>query len=265
MERVCDGPRGEGDVVADDPELVDCSVPGLVGVAPCVVVRARVAVGGLFGEHVPDRDEHGVLDGDDGLEGSTAGGDAPVLGGEVGALCPGGGHGRDAQGALEVGVGWSGVGGPAPGPTSPPAGSSPPTPDQPTPTSRAPWASRPWPPPGQRAPTSPPSTGASPPAADPSRPSSPSSTPCSSRSGTCSPNKPPTATLAPTTTHGATPTRPGTEQSTNSGSSATTSPSPRGRSQTRSTSESSRQTTSRPPHRSPQVASFAHRRGRPDP
>src|SRR5674476_1226214 len=122
-----DGPRGEGDVVADDPELVDCSVPGLVGVAPCVVVRARVAVGGLFGEHVPDRDEHGVLDGDDGLEGSAAGGDAPVLGGEVGALCPGGGHGRDAQGALEVGVGWSGVGGldPAGGLVGPGAGPGP--------------------------------------------------------------------------------------------------------------------------------------------
>jgi hypothetical protein len=53
-------------------------VRDLVGVQPGVVVGAWVAVGGLVVDHVPDRDEHGVLDGDDGLEGAAAGGDAPV-------------------------------------------------------------------------------------------------------------------------------------------------------------------------------------------
>src|ERR1035438_1172238 len=102
-------------------------VRDLVGVQPGVVVGAWVAVGGLVVDHVPDRDEHGVLDGDDGLEGAAAGGDAPVLGGQVGALGPCGGHGCDAEGALEVGVGWSGAGGldPSGGLVGPQAGPGP--------------------------------------------------------------------------------------------------------------------------------------------
>ena len=71
--RACEGSGGQGDGVADGCELVDGLVLDLVGVQPGVVVGAWVAVGDLAVDHVPDRDERGVLDGDDGLEGAAAG------------------------------------------------------------------------------------------------------------------------------------------------------------------------------------------------
>ena len=71
--RACEGSGGPGDGAADGCELVDGLVLDLVGVQPGVVVGAWVAVGDLAVDHVPDRDERGVLDGDDGLEGAAAG------------------------------------------------------------------------------------------------------------------------------------------------------------------------------------------------
>src|SRR5665647_3506891 len=68
--------RGQGDVVADGAELVDCSVPGLVGVEAGEVVGSGVAVALVLDEHVPGRDDDRVLDGDDGLERSFSGRDA---------------------------------------------------------------------------------------------------------------------------------------------------------------------------------------------
>jgi hypothetical protein len=74
----------EGDLVAHPAELFDGAVFGFVGVESGVEVCTRVVVEGAVGAHVPDRGEYGVLDRDDCFDRSASGGDAPVLGPEVG-------------------------------------------------------------------------------------------------------------------------------------------------------------------------------------
>ena len=75
-----------------------------------VEVASGVVVELAGGEHVPDGDEHGVFDGDDCFDGSSAGSDATVLGGKVGVVAAGCGHGCDPEGSFEVGVAWPGAG-----------------------------------------------------------------------------------------------------------------------------------------------------------
>src|SRR5680860_1831615 len=83
---------------------------GSVRVQPGVEVGAGVVVEGAGGGHVPDRDEHGVLDSDDRLHRSTAWRDASVLDSQVGVLGPSRRHRRGTEGALGVGVAGSGLG-----------------------------------------------------------------------------------------------------------------------------------------------------------
>src|SRR5664279_4518443 len=98
------GQRVEGDVVAELSQLVQGALFGLVGVASGVVVPAEVGVGDVGGEHVPDRGEQGVFDGDEGFHRAAAGGDASVAGGESGVLfASGDAECGDAEGAFEVG------------------------------------------------------------------------------------------------------------------------------------------------------------------
>jgi hypothetical protein len=108
---------GEGDVVAEGFELVDCGAgfAGCVGVLGVVVgAEVVVAVGGV-GEEVSDGDEDGTGGGDDGFEFAAAFSDASVAFAEEG-FCSGGGGGRDAEGAFEVGVAFAGFAGSGFGP-----------------------------------------------------------------------------------------------------------------------------------------------------
>lgn len=79
----------EGDLVAHLSELVEGALFGLVGVEPGVVVAAEIVVVDAVGDHVPDRDEDGVLDGDDRFDWSAPRRDAPVFGGQVGVAAAG--------------------------------------------------------------------------------------------------------------------------------------------------------------------------------
>src|SRR4051812_2836672 len=63
---------GQGDVVAQLLELVEGALLGPVRVAPGVEVAAGLAVEHAIYEHVPDGDEHGVLDRDDRLDRSAS-------------------------------------------------------------------------------------------------------------------------------------------------------------------------------------------------
>src|SRR5680860_156763 len=76
----------EGDFVAHRFELVECPVLGAFGVESGEEVRAGVLVEGAVAAHVPDRDEHRVLDRDVGFHRPASCGDPAVAGAEVGAL-----------------------------------------------------------------------------------------------------------------------------------------------------------------------------------
>ena len=73
-------------MVAELLELVHGVASGAFGVAAGVVVGAGVVVERSGVGHIPDRDQDGVFDRDECFLGSAAGGDASVLGGEVGAV-----------------------------------------------------------------------------------------------------------------------------------------------------------------------------------
>src|SRR5271163_198988 len=98
------GERLEGDAVAEGLELFDRAGLGLGWDVSGEVVGAGVAVEGAVGEHVPPRDQHRVLNGDERFHRPAAVGDAPVLRAEVGALRPASRQSGDAERAFEVPV-----------------------------------------------------------------------------------------------------------------------------------------------------------------
>src|SRR5215203_4553771 len=81
----CGSGRGEGDLVAEPLELVDGVAACAVGVAVGVVVGAGVVIERTGVGHIPDCDQDRVFDRDECFLCSAAGGDASVLGGEIGA------------------------------------------------------------------------------------------------------------------------------------------------------------------------------------
>src|SRR5215207_1391169 len=100
----------EGDVVAESLELTECVSLESFGIAVGEVVRAGVVVEGAGVGHGPDRGQDGVLDGDECLLGSAPGSDPLVLRRQVGAVGVGYRQRGGSEGALEVGVTWSGCG-----------------------------------------------------------------------------------------------------------------------------------------------------------
>src|SRR3954453_9831508 len=108
--------RFEGDGVAEGFELADVVSFPLVGIgAAAVVVGAEVVEPGLrIGQQVPDDDQYGSSDGDDGAFFAPAPGEAPVAFAEEGAGLADG-YRRFAQGPGQVAVAVSG-GSPAPRP-----------------------------------------------------------------------------------------------------------------------------------------------------
>ena len=76
-----------------------------------VVVRSWVLVVGAGAEHVPDGGEDCPFDRDDGFEFSAAGGDAAILGAQVGVALSGYRHGGGAKSGFEVTVPGPGGGG----------------------------------------------------------------------------------------------------------------------------------------------------------
>ena len=101
----------QGDAVAHRLELSDGSFLGSVGVEAGEELRAGVFLERAGGAHVPDRDEHGVLDCDIGLLRSAPRGDAPVSGIEVGVGVLRAGHRRGTKCSLQVRVAGSGAAG----------------------------------------------------------------------------------------------------------------------------------------------------------
>jgi hypothetical protein len=97
-----------GDLVAEGLEVAYGTGCAFAGVVPAVVVRSWVLVVGAGAEHVPDGGEDCSFDRDDGSEFSAAGGDASVLGAEVGVALSGCRHGGGAKGSFEVAVPGSG-------------------------------------------------------------------------------------------------------------------------------------------------------------
>ena len=111
------GCRGEGDGEAEGFQLADV-VAGLLGFvdAAGVVASTQVVVaGGGVGEQVPDDDQDGAGDGDQGLALAAAFDDAPVALAEEGVGL--GGCGGDlAEDPFEVGVALAGGAGAVLGP-----------------------------------------------------------------------------------------------------------------------------------------------------
>lgn len=96
-------------VVAETLKFGDGAPAGASGVVAVVVVRAELVVDLAGDEHVPDRDEHGVLGRYECAHWSAPGGQALVACLQVGAVRAG--HGRDAEASLGVGVPGPGFGG----------------------------------------------------------------------------------------------------------------------------------------------------------
>jgi hypothetical protein len=97
-------------LVAESLELVRGVAASAFGVAAGVVVGARVVVERSGVGHVPDRDQDRVFDRDECFLGSAAGGDASVLGGEVGAVAVRDGSRGGAERSFQVGVAGPGRG-----------------------------------------------------------------------------------------------------------------------------------------------------------
>jgi hypothetical protein len=87
----CGGGRDEGDLVAEALELVHGVAAGTFGVAAGVVIGAGVVIERTGMGHIPDRDQDRVFDRDECFLCSATGGDASVLGGEIGVagVCDG--------------------------------------------------------------------------------------------------------------------------------------------------------------------------------
>src|SRR3954453_4909272 len=105
IDRVAGGGL-QGDGVTEGLELPYQAVGLPVGVdASLVVVGAEVAVaGGGVGEQVPDDDQDGAGNGDQGFAFTAAFDDASVAFGEEGPAAAGGGGGGQAENAFEVRV-----------------------------------------------------------------------------------------------------------------------------------------------------------------
>src|SRR5690242_7552169 len=116
--RLCgSGCLDQGDGVAEGFELADVAACLALGVgAAGVVGGAELAeVGGGVGEQVPDDDQDGAGDGDQGLELADPLDQPPVpFAGE--SVCPGGRRGGLAEDALEVRVALAGLAGAVAGP-----------------------------------------------------------------------------------------------------------------------------------------------------
>src|ERR1022692_5098517 len=111
------GGLGDGDGETEGFELADviAGLAVLVSAAGVVAGAQLVVPGGGIGEQVPDDDQDGAGDGDQGLELADALHQPPVTLAKEGV-----GLGRCggclAEGALEVGIALAGLAGPAPGP-----------------------------------------------------------------------------------------------------------------------------------------------------
>ena len=107
MGRLGDGIEadGESDVVG----LFDDAAHRLGRVVALVVVGAEVAVVGSGGEHVPDRGDDRVLDGDQGLERGGAAGESSVACLEVAVLGSDGTDGGVAERSLQMVVAGPGA------------------------------------------------------------------------------------------------------------------------------------------------------------
>jgi hypothetical protein len=108
------GGLGEGDGVAEGFELADVAAdfPAGVGAAGVAAGTEVVVAGGAVGKEVPDDDEDGAGDGDQGLELATAPDETPVALAQEG-IGPGGGGRGLAQDSPEVGVALAGAAGAA--------------------------------------------------------------------------------------------------------------------------------------------------------
>lgn len=82
---------------------------GLLGVEAGEVVATGIVVGGVGGGDMPDCGEQRAVNGDVGLEGAAAGGNAAVFGGRVGVMGVGDRDRCGAEGAVQIGVGRSGA------------------------------------------------------------------------------------------------------------------------------------------------------------
>ena len=104
------GRRGEGDGVAEGFELADVVAGGAVFADALVVVAGAevVVAGGGVGEQVPDDDQDGAGDRDEGLELAAAPGQAPVAFAEEGVGLAGRCRGL-AEDSLDVGVAFAGA------------------------------------------------------------------------------------------------------------------------------------------------------------
>src|SRR5918994_4668208 len=102
----------EGDLVAQGLELADVVALGAVGVdAGVVEAGAEVTEAGVrVGQQVPDDDQDGPADRDDGLVGAASASDAPVALAKEG-IGPPGSHGGLPEHPGEVGVAVPGGGG----------------------------------------------------------------------------------------------------------------------------------------------------------
>src|SRR5512133_4386888 len=111
------GGLGEGDGESECRELSDVAASSAVGVgAARVVVRAEILIaGGWVGQELPDDDQDGPGDGDEGLELAAAFDDAPVAFAEEGVGAGGRGGGL-AQDTFQVGVSLTGAPAAAGGP-----------------------------------------------------------------------------------------------------------------------------------------------------
>src|SRR5512133_1052540 len=111
------GGLGEGDGESECRELSDVAASSAVGVgAARVVVRAEILIaGGWVGQELPDDDQDGAGDGDEGLELAAAFDDAPVAFAEEGVGAGGRGGGL-AQDTFQVGVSLTGAPAAAGGP-----------------------------------------------------------------------------------------------------------------------------------------------------
>lgn len=87
----------EADSVAEGLELADRACLGFGGDTSSEVVGAGVTVEVAVGEHVPGRDEYGMLHGNKCFHRTPAGGVAPVFGREIGFLRAGRGQFQEPE------------------------------------------------------------------------------------------------------------------------------------------------------------------------
>src|SRR5262249_29615388 len=100
----------KGDGVAELVEGGDRAAGGALGVALAEVGTAELPIGNVVGEHVPDRCDDRVLDGDQGFERAAAGGQPVVAGLQVGVLGSHRAEGGEPEGAFEIRIAGADLG-----------------------------------------------------------------------------------------------------------------------------------------------------------